>query len=539
MCLLHEIENKDYSFDVETNSINSASFNYFSTSVSTNNLSMDQLQEYIKYPMIYNAILREISKQAYNNNGMYARAIDTRVALPLLSYVTVFRNKDSIKKKKEKNRKSNIHLIMKLLNHEKTTRDILRRLDIDGYYVGILRDTKPANKQLLPTSGMIETISKLEGLSLSDNFMIQPLDLDYCKIIGFQNNYPIAAFDMMYFDQYKHGGLLNEIKNFPRDFMLAYLKYKKDASNRWYILNYKSTIAVVSRSSTDESYGRPYGLASFADIKMQTDYTNNQYKLVNELASSIYYMVLPQGEKIGTCSLNKDQQTSVISSFQNAVKLNTNSSTANISTLTLPPNTTVDRLSKDSSLLKDTLSNENIKKISTSLGFASSALNASSEGSSSFAALQVNLDILSSQVFQAINNIASEYTRVINEYQGVSPSNYIDIKYLPISYLNKNDIYNKAKELYMVSGGSRTYMIAAAGFDPYDYLCICDEEIEDKLDDKYQPHITSYTASDSSDKSNPNNNLGGRPQKESKDLGFNGAVTKGTGSNENLKPSTK
>ena len=42
--------------------------------------------------------------------------------------------------------------------------------------------------------------------------MIQPLDLDYCKIVGFQNNVSIAAFDMQYFDQFKHGGLIHEIK---------------------------------------------------------------------------------------------------------------------------------------------------------------------------------------------------------------------------------------------------------------------------------------------------------------------------------------
>ena len=72
----------------------------------------------------------------------------------------------------------------------------------------------------------VESLDRLEGLSLDDNFMIQPLDLDYCKIIGFQNNVSIAAFDMMYFDQFKYGGLLNEIKNYPRNFVKAYMDYK-------------------------------------------------------------------------------------------------------------------------------------------------------------------------------------------------------------------------------------------------------------------------------------------------------------------------
>jgi hypothetical protein len=188
--------------------------------------------------------------------------------------------------------------------------------------------------------------------------------------------------------------------------------------------------------------------------------------------------------------------------------------------------------------LKDTLSDELIKKISTNLAFASSALNAASEGSSGFAGLQVNLDITSAQVFQMTNEIAREYTRVLNNHEGTKPSDYIEIKYLPISYINKNDMYDKMKDLFMVAGGSRTFMIAASGINPDDYLDICDEEQYDKLDEKYPPHITSYTSSDSADKENPNGNQGGRPEKKDKDLSFNGNKTKQSGANDVVKPST-
>lgn len=539
-----DIEKNDDSYKIETNSIGSESYSFFNIDHDVSNLSMEGLQGYIKYPMIYNSILREISKECYNSNGMYARSIDTRVSLPLLSYVCVSRKSLSGKKinSKDKKRKKRIILQMKLINHEKTTRDILRKLDIDGMYVGILRDTTASNIEVMPSSGIVESIDRLEGLSLDDNFMIQPLDLDYCKIIGFQNNVAIAAFDMMYFDQFKHGGLVNEIKNYPKDFMKAYLDYRKDSSKRWFILDYKTTIALTARANIDEPYGRPYGMSAFSDMKMQQDYDNSQYKVVNELASSIYYLILPEGEKKGRCSLNSAQQNQVIDSFKNAVKINTNNnigSNSKISTLTLPTGTTINRLSKDSSLLKDTLSDENIKKISTSLGFASSALNAASEGSSGFAGLQINMDIISSQIFTELNQIGYEYTRLLNNHEGIKPSEYIDIKYLPLSRLNKNDMYDKMKELYMTTGGSRTYMIAAGGVNPEDYMAVCDEEISDNLDNKYKPHITSYTASNSADKSDPDNNLGGAPQKSEDDLSFNGAVTKGTGTNENIKPSTK
>ena len=526
-------------YEIETNSLISSTAFFTSTNHSTDGISMDILQNYIRYPMIYNEILREISKQSYSLNGMYAQSINTRISIPLLSYVLSQRKKDRIKKDKKK--KENIALMMKLLNHEKTTRDILRKLDIYGIYVGILRDTKASNKNIQPMNGNVDYLDHIEGLSLNDNFMIQPLDLDYCKIVGMQNNIAISAFDLFYFDQFKHGGLINEIKNFPKEFLVAYTAYKKDCSKRWFILDYKTTIALTARSDSDEAYGRPYGLSAFCDMKSQQDYSNSQYKLINELASSIYYLVLPQGEKAGSCALNKDQQDNVRDAFKGAVKLNTSGNSAKISTLTLPPNTKIDKLAKDSSLLKDTLSDELIKKISTNLAFASSALNASSEGSSGFAGLQVNLDIMSSQVFQMVNQISVEYTRVLNEHAGIKPSEYIDIKYLPISYINKNDMYDKMKELYMVAGGSRTYMIAASGINPEDYLSICDDERNDNLDSLYQPHITSYTASDNADNTNSDDNLGaksGRPESDNKDLSFSGNITKAKGDNQKVKPST-
>lgn len=514
-------------YNIETNSLGSISY-FSSSNTSVNNLSMETLKEYVKYPMIYNEVLRTISEQAYNENGLYSNTIDYSVAIPTLAYITTLRNKTDILKKKKKS----FNLLLKLLNHDRTSRDILRSLFIYGMYVGVLRDTTANNTN--PETGAVSVVSldRLEGLSLDDNFMIQPLDLDYCKIIGFQNNISIAAFDMMYFDQFKYGGLLNEIKNFPKEFQKGYLDYKKDASKRWFILDYKKTIALKSKAGEMESYGRPLGLSAFADMKTSDDYNDSQYKLISELASSIYYMILPEGEKTGSCSLNKVQQENLIDAFKGAVKLNTTNTNAKISTLTLAPNTKIDRLAKDASLIKDTLSDENIKKISTSLGFASSALNASSEGGASYSSLQVNIDLVSSQIFVLVNEIAKEYTRVLNEHLNIKPKDYIDIKYLPISWLNKKETFEKAKELYSLAGGSRKYLIACAGFDPDDYLNTCDEEIEDGYDEKYLPHQSTYTFNGESD------NKGGKPLSDETDLKPSGQVTRNLGSNKQKKPST-
>jgi hypothetical protein len=66
-------------------------------------------------------------------------------------------------------------------------------------------------------------------------------------------------------------------------------------------------------------------------------------------------------------------------------------------------------------------------------------------------------------------------------------------------------------------------------------------EMEKELgyDDKFLPHITSFTSSDSADKSNPDDNMGGRPESDKSDLSDSGIQTRSNGGNEMRKPSAK
>ena len=519
---------------IELNSLTSSIYSY--DTYSTSYLSRSQLKEYIKYPMIYNRILREISTQAYNTNGQYSNVIDYLTSIPMLSHIVISPKTNT---KKQKKQKEKFNLMLDLLDHKKTSRDALRSLMVKGMYVGLLRDTTEKKVKSDYPYEVDSVFRRLEGLTLDDNFQIEPLDIDYCRIRGLVNNAYVVDFDMQYFDQFKGNGLMAEIKNFPKDFQQGYLAYKKDASKRWYTLDYRKTIALKSKSSIDEPYGRPYGLSAFLDIKMSEDYDDSQYSIIEELASSIYYMILPEGEKQGSCSLNKEQQQNQIRAFEGSVKSSTNSHGGKISTLTLAPKSEIGRLTKDSSLLKDTLSNENMKKVSTALGFAVSALNASSEGGASYSTLNVNIDLVSSQLFEMIDNISREYTRVLNHHLGLQPKDYFKFKYTHVSWLNKDSEYEKAKEIYTLAGGSRKMMIACAGFDVDDYLALMDEEIDLGFEEKYPPHITSYTASDNADNSNGDGNLGGRPTKKDEDLTPSAQATRNLGSNEQIKPSTK
>ena len=82
-------------YQLETNAISNSDFYLFD--MVNSSTSAEQLKQYMKDPMIYNQILRAMSRQAYNTNGMYANTIDYSVAIPNLDYITVCRTKNKKK----------------------------------------------------------------------------------------------------------------------------------------------------------------------------------------------------------------------------------------------------------------------------------------------------------------------------------------------------------------------------------------------------------------------------------------------------------
>ena len=521
---LQEVET---SHNIELNSLNTST--YFFQEALTSGIDIERLRLYIKYPMKYNTQIRQLSREAYNNNGQYNNVISYMTAIPSLDFITVCRDNTSANQKKRKL----FNNIFKKINHKAVTRDICLSSYINGMFIGILRNTKVNNPNPQLQQGFVDSLDRLEGLSMDDNLQIQPLDLDYCKIIGVQNGVQVAAFNLMYFNQFKHGGLLNEIKNFPPEFVKAYLAYQKDSSKQWFALDTKSTIVIKFNANILEPYGRPIGLAALFDIRFADDYRMSQINTINDLASSIYSLTLPEGEKQGSCSLNKEQQKNLVLAFENAVSSNTsnNYGKSKISKITLAPGSKIERMTKDSALLKDTLSDENIKKISTSLGFASSALNASSEGGASYSTLQVNVDLILVQIFALIETIAYEYTRVLNNLIDSKGRVIVDISYLKTTILNQEKNVANAKELYTLGGGSRLYWIACAGADIDMYMSLMEYEKEQNFDEKYPPHMTSFTANN--DTSNPGRTPENNPTNQ------NTIKSKSNGSNKQPKPNNK
>ena len=93
--------------------------------------------------------------------------------------------------------------------------------------------------------------------------------------------------------------------------------------------------------------------------------------------------------------------------------------------------------------------------------------------------------------------------------------------------------------MYTLASGSRTWLYAVGSGDANTYMKLMDMENELGYDNKFLPHPTSFTISDSADSSNPDGNIGGRPPKKDGELTDKGIETKSNGGNEMKKLSTK
>ena len=523
-----------FSNNVEINSYTDVNmFNYYSDIFDY--YTVEQVRQYIMNPMLYHKQLMRISERLYNMNGIYGQTVSKMTSAPSLDFVIVPCGSNT---KESKKNIQKAHDIFKFkINHKLASRDSIWNSLVYGEYVAIWRDTK-SRKVKRPDA--YAQGKKIEGSGYVDNMMLQPLDLEYVRFEGFSNGDYVTSFDLSYFDLFKGNNLVGEIRNYPKEFLLGYNAYKKDANKRWMLLDQKTTFAYKYHAAENESHGRMLGLQALIDILFAMDYSDSQRANMYDQSASIRYMELPPGERTGSCSLNIDQQKNQYDAFKRAVNAsdtNRNNKVGRTTTLKLAPGTKLGKLDINDTFLKDTLTEENNTSVSTDLGLAIGALNAT--GDASYSALAVNIDLLLSEVFSMLEQISFQYTKLINNYLKTSEKNKIEFVYLHTSTLNGEEQFKRFKDLYMVGSGSRIYMYSAATGDAQTYMKIMDYEKEMEFDEKYPPHITSYVASDKADAPNPDDNLGGRPKKDNSELTDSGISTRTNGGNEMDKLSTK
>ncbi|MCY8083106.1 hypothetical protein MOC02_07295 [Bacillus inaquosorum] len=483
-----------YEYNTDLSNLDSLFFNTSNTSV-----SYDRVKTWLNNHNLYNKQIRNASKFLYNSNGIYRNVIDYMVSLPTLDRVVYGNSNDHSQLKLDKR---TYGIALRKINDKNIVRDSLRKLSLYGtsfhYFESVATDNFP------------KTLSDYEVGSISEindtqefNCSILPLPIDYCKIVGRKNSSYLVAFDVSYFDQFTSKGRSLKLKRWPKEFRQGYVEYKKDLNKRWLVLDNNKTVTVKGSADMEDQWGRPIGLAAFVDMVYDDYFVDTKRNILDDLNSTLIYQTLPEGEKKGVSSLTQKQQEQQHNSIKNA--LVSKGAVKGIKFFSLASGTKLDKLETNVDFLKVKGEDELIKRISTNLGFAGSALNGQD---GNYSSQSTNIEMVSSQIFSWLEQISSEFNKVINVNIIKNPKSYVEVYYLPLTHVNRKEKVQNMKDLYTSGRGSLTAWIAATGWNPDAYLSLMEYEKEEGFDEKFPVHATSYTMS-------KNDKSAGRPEDDS------------------------
>lgn len=509
---------------------------YFSRDTSTDNwfnifedYSVEEITEIIKSPMVCNESLRIISRRLYSSNGLTRNTIDYITSMPTLDYVIT----TYLKEQKSKNQKEVVQFVLDKIKHKEIVRDALHKGAIDGtcfYYFDTGDNPKSIKKTMsvFESEGIME-INSLKSKLSNINASVISLPTDYCRIVGIKNNSYVVAFNLQYFDNLGNESAENKLRKYPQEIRQGYAKWKEQNGQQMLILDNTRTIVHKISSNKDEPWGRPLVLAAILDILYSDYFTNTKRNVLDNINNQVVYQTFPQGKEAGTSSLTSKQQEKQHNDVKTAI-INKNNR-GGISFFSVAAGTKIDELKVNSDIFDEKNEANLDNKIGTALGFAASLLNASSN--SSFSAQQTNLELVTSQIFQWIEEITNELNKVINYH--ILGNDFVNVKinYLPITHINKKNMINFAKELYLQGKGSLTLWASCVGISENVFYAMLDEELENNIEEKYPVHQTSYTQSADTDSHDS-----GRPT-EDNPTNDNTIRSKTNNSNGVVKPSTK
>lgn len=461
--------------------------------------SQEQLADLVRDPIANNEILRELSMILYGTNGAFTNTVDYMTAMPTLDKVIVTHGRS---KNKKKQNKELMESVLRTIRDKEVIRDALFRGMIEGlafYYFETT--TTPTSRQKFMTDYDVDSVMEINELGV--NASIVSLPTKYTKIVGRKNSSYVIAFNLDYFDIADGESREKKLRKYPKEIREAYEHRDKETTNgNWVVLDSSKTIVHKIRSKREEPYGRPIVLAAISDILYGDYFTQTKRNVLDEINNRIVYMTFPEGKEKGTSALTKTQQEKQHNAVKGAV-MNKNNR-GGISFFSVASGTKISAIDTQNTDIFDDKYESNLNdKISLDLGIAGSLLNG--VGSGTYSAQQNNLELLSAQLFQWIEQISAELNKCISANIIKDSKNWVECKYLPITHVNKKEMVGYMKDLWLQAGGSMSAYIASCGISPDAYYALLDEEIENGIYEKYKPHATSYTMSGE-------DNTGGRPE---------------------------
>jgi len=454
--------------------------------------SSEQLSDMIKAPMENNQILRHLSRRIYSGNGIVRNTIDYMTAIPALDFVITGT---------EKSDKKLVQYVLGLIKHKEFIRDALLNGMIDGtafYYFDT--GSRITDKKKFLSYSDTDSITEINSEKSEIRASVVTLPTDYCKIIGIRNNYYVIAFNLEYFSSGSESAE-SKLRKYPEEIRKGYSEYISGKNSPWLVLDFKKTIVHKISSNRIEQWGRPLVLPAIADILYSEYFTDTKRNVLGNVNNQIFYQTFPEGQKPGTSSLSSEQQKQQHSDVKNAVV--TKNNRGGITFFSVAAGTKIESIKVDTSIFDDKNESGLTERIGTDMGFASSLLSAS--GDTSFSAQKTNLELVTSKIFQWIDEISNELNKVISF--NILGKQTVDTKvnYLPVTHLNRKEMIGYAKDLYLSGRGSLSFYASCVGLSEEVFYAMLDSELEADIENKYPVHRTSYTQSADDESGRPEN----------------------------------
>lgn len=441
-----------------------------------------------------------LSNFVYTKNGIVSNSVDYMTALPCLDRILISKNKRNTKTVQAN--KALMKSVLEKIDDRQFIRNALFTDMLDGIAFFYF-ETKKKNydKTKFMTDYDVENIVEINEVGI--NASIISLPWKYTKIVGKKNGRYVLAFNLRYFDDYTGDKLERKLRKYPEEIVKAYnSRNTRTTGGDWVILDNDHTMCRKIKCKDSEPWGRSLIIAALADVLYKDYFTDTKRNVLDEINNKIIYQTFPEGKDKGSSSLTGKQQEQQHATVRQAV-MNKNSR-GGISFFSVAAGTKLDSIDVSTDIFDSKNESDLNDQISLDLGISSALIGAMTTGN--YGASQSNLEMITAQLYVWVNEWQNELNYVINKNIIQNEKNRVEVYYFPTSFVNRKSFFDMMKGLYDV-GGSLSFLIASTGVDPDAYFSVLDEEIDNKIYEKYLPHLNSNTIS-------KNDDVAGRPKTE-------------------------
>lgn len=504
--------NKEQSVEIQNESSPAANIYEFNSFVSPMDISSlfscgiydyfskEEIDSILRDPIGNHDAAIRLSNFVYTKNGIVSNSVDYMTALPCLDRILISKNKRNTKTVQAN--KALMKSVLEKIDDRQFIRNALFTDMLDGIAFFYF-ETKKKNydKTKFMTDYDVENIVEINEVGI--NASIISLPWKYTKIVGKKNGRYVLAFNLRYFDDYTGDKLERKLRKYPEEIVKAYnSRNTRTTGGDWIILDNDHTMCRKIKCKDSEPWGRSLIIAALSDVLYKDYFTDTKRNVLDEINNKIIYQTFPEGKDKGSSSLTGKQQEQQHATVRQAV-MNKNSR-GGISFFSVAAGTKLDSIDVSTDIFDSKNESDLNDQISLDLGISSALIGAMTTGN--YGASQSNLEMITAQLYVWVNEWQNELNYVINKNIIQNEKNRVEVYYFPTSFVNRKSFFDMMKGLYDV-GGSLSFLIASTGVDPDAYFSVLDEEIDNKIYEKYLPHLNSNTIS-------KNDDVAGRPKTE-------------------------